>query len=151
MARTHSHKRGKSGSKKPVKRVISSWVKYKAKEIELLITKYGKEGKNPSKIGILLRDEYGIPDTKVITGKTITKILHEKKLIKGIPEDMIALIKRSLAIRKHLEANKHDQTARIGLTLTDNKINKLARYYKRMGTIEKDWKFDPAKAKIYLG
>ncbi len=151
MARTHSKKRGKSKSKKPIKKVIPSWVKYKAKEVELLITKYGKEGKSPSQIGILLRDEYGIPDAKILTNKTVSKILAEKKLLKAIPEDMVALIKKDLAIRKHIEGNKHDQTARIGLTLTENKINKLARYYKSKGKIEKTWKFDPQKAKIYLG
>lgn len=151
MARTHSKKKGKSKSKKPIKKQIPSWVKYKAKEVELLITKYGKEGKTPSQIGILLRDEYGIPDAKMLTNKTVTKVLGEKKLLKSLPEDVIALIRKDLAIRKHLEANKHDQTAKLGLTLTENKINKLARYYKSKQKIEQNWKFDPQKAKIYLG
>ncbi|MBU1975932.1 MAG: 30S ribosomal protein S15 [Nanoarchaeota archaeon] len=151
MSRQHSHKRGQSGSTKPIKKVIPSWVKYKPKEVELLITKYGKEGKQPSKIGILLRDEYGIPDAKMVTGKTINQILKDKKLAKDIPEALLALIQRSLAIRKHLEANKHDQPARLGLTLTDNKINRLVKYYKKQKILPADWKYDPSRARIYLG
>ena len=151
MSRQHSRKHGKSGSKKPVKKVIPSWVKYKPKEVELLIVKYGKEGKQPSQIGMLLRDEYGIPDAKLITSKSITKTLEEKKLLKEIPEALLALIRRSLVIRKHLESNKHDQPAKLGLTLTDNKINRLARYYKKHKQLPMDWKYNPERAKIYLG
>ena len=151
MSRHHSGKKGQSGSSKPVKKVIPSWVKYTAKEVEMLVSKYGKEGKEPSQIGILLRDEYGIPDTKLITKKTISHILVEKKLAKEIPEQLLALIRKSLAIRKHLEDNKHDQPAKLGLTLTDSKINRLVKYYKKQKLLAQDWKYVPEKAKIYLG
>ena len=43
MARMHSRKRGKAGSKKPMKKVLPLWVRYKAKELELLIVKLAKE------------------------------------------------------------------------------------------------------------
>lgn len=151
MARSHSRVHGKSGSTKPVKKVIPSWVQYKPKEVELLIVKYGKEGKQPSQIGLLLRDEYGIPDAKMITGKSISNVLEEKKLGAELPEQLLALITRSLALRKHLEKNKHDQPAKLGLTLTDNKINRLARYYKKRKVLPSDWKYNPERAKIYLG
>ena len=62
MARMHSRKRGKAGSKKPMKKVLPLWVRYKSKELELLIVKLAKEGKTPSQIGVILRDTYGIPD-----------------------------------------------------------------------------------------
>jgi small subunit ribosomal protein S15 len=150
MAKMYSGKRGKSGSKKPVKKVVPSWVRYKPNEIEHLVLKIAKEGKTPSQIGMVLRDVYGVPDIKVITKKNITQILEEKKILSKIPEDIMALIKRSIMIRKHLEENSHDNSAVRGLILTDSKIGRLAKYYKRTKKIDADWKFEPEKVNLYV-
>ena len=150
MARMHSRKKGKSGSKRPSKSALPSWVRYKPKEVELLIAKLAKEGKTTSSIGHELRDVYGIPDVKQITKKKINKILTEKKLSKELPEDILALIKRSVMIRKHLESNRLDQPAKRGLLLTESKINRLVKYYKSVGRLAPDWKFRPENARFYL-
>lgn len=146
----HSRKKGKSGSSKPVKKAIPSWVKYKGKEVELLVVKYAKEGLTPSRIGVRLRDRYGIPDVKLITKKSITEILKAKELEKDIPEDLMALIRKSIFVRKHIEENKQDMSAKRGQQLTDSKINRLIKYYKGTGRLAKDWKFDPKRASFYL-
>src|SRR3989344_6685873 len=146
MARMHSRKKGKHGSKKPAKKTAPSWIRYKAKEIELLIAKLSKEGKNPSQIGILLRDTYGIPNVAALCEKSISVILKEKKLLQEVPEDLIALFRKYAAVRKHLEANKHDETAARGLHLTESKIGRLTKYYKRTGRIPETWKFDTERA-----
>ncbi len=150
MARMHSRKKGKSGSTNPVKKQVPSWVKYGAKEIELLVVKYAKEGKTSSQIGIILRDEYGIPDVKLITKKSITRTMSDKKLSKKLPEDLIALLKKILLIQEHLKENKKDQPARRGLTLTQSKILRLIKYYKSVGRIEKDWNYDPKQIKMFI-
>ena len=80
----------------------------------------------------------------------INKILEEKKLMKELPEDLIALMKRSIYIRKHLESNHKDMTAKRGLQLTDSKINRLIKYYKKAKKIPVEWKFDPSKLKMYI-
>ena len=82
----HSRKKGKSGSTKPLKKENYSWMNYKAKEIELLVIKLAKEGNQTSKIGLILRDTYGIPDVKSITKKSISEILDKKKLLPKLPE-----------------------------------------------------------------
>lgn len=146
----HSRKHGVSGSTKPAKKISPSWVSYKAKEVELLVVKYAKEGLSPSQIGIRLRDTYGVPDVKLIVKKSVGKILGDGKLLKDIPEDLMALIKKSVLIRKHLEENKHDQPAKRGLQLTDSKIGRLSKYYKRTHKLPADWKFDSKKARMYL-
>ena len=46
MARMHSRSRGKSGSKKPLRKVMPVWLRYSHKEAELIIAKLAKEGKN---------------------------------------------------------------------------------------------------------
>lgn len=138
----HSRKRGKHGSKKPAKKTASSWIRYKPKEVELLIAKLAKDGKISSQIGILLRDVYGIPSVLALCGKSISAILKEKKLLQEIPEDLTSMFKKYAEIRKHLETNRHDETAARGLHLAESKINRLVKYYKRTGRIPESWKFD---------
>jgi len=149
MARMYSRKRGKSGSSKPVKKTQPSWLRYKEKEVEMLIVKLSKEGLDSSQIGIQLRDTYGIPDVKIITKKGIAKILKEKELNKELPEDLLNVIKRSIAIRKHLEANHKDQPAKRGLQLTESKIKRLVDYYKSREVLPKDWKYDAKSIRLY--
>ena len=149
MARMYSRKRGKHGSKKPAKKTVPAWTRYKSKEVELLIAKLVKEGKSNSQIGTLLRDTYGIPSIFALCGKSISSILKEKKSVPEIPEDMIALFKKYASIKKHLEANKHDETAKRGLLITESKINKLTKYYKRTGRISEAWKFDAERTGFF--
>ncbi|MCH8329059.1 MAG: 30S ribosomal protein S15 [Nanoarchaeota archaeon] len=150
MARKYSRKHGKSGSKKPLKKSLPVWLRYKPKEVEILIAKLAKEGKNSSEIGIVLRDTYGIPDVRTLCKKKISNILEEKNLAQEIPDDLLALIRRSVAIRKHMETNNKDQTAKRGLTLTESKIKALTIYYKATGKLSSEWKFDPERAGFYM-
>ena len=149
MARMYSRKKGKSGSKKPLSKSTPSWMTHKAKEVEMLVMKVAKEGKPASMIGLVLRDSYGIPDVKAVAGKSITMILKEKKLAPKIPEDLMALIKRAIAIRKHMEENKQDMTALRGLQLTESKIKRLVKYYKVIRKLPVDWKYDVKSVKLY--
>lgn len=149
MARMHSRAKGVSGSTKPIKKVVPGWLKYSAKEAELLVVKYAKEEKKPSQIGTFLRDQYGIPSIKVVTGKSVTQILEEKNVKQELPEDFLALIKKSVMIRKHLESNKKDMPAKRGLQLTDSKIRRLAKYYKSKGILEAKWRYNADQFKMY--
>lgn len=150
MARMHSGARGVAGSTKPTKKVLSSWVRYSPKEAEMIISKLAKEKNTPSQIGTVLRDVYGIPDVSLILNKSICEVLREKGLMAETPEDLSALIKRSISIRKHLEDNKKDKTAKRGLLLTESKIGRLAKYYKREGVLPASWKYDPEKIKLLV-
>ena len=149
MARMYSRKKGKHGSKKPAKKSVPSWVRYKSREVELLIAKLSKEGKASSQIGLILRDTYGIPSVHAVCGKTITAILKEKKQLQEIPDDLTALFRNYAAIRKHLENNKHDETAKRGLMITESKIGRLTKYYKRVGRVSETWKFDTERAGFF--
>lgn len=149
MARMYSRKKGKSGSNKPIKKG-AVWVRYKPKEVELLITKLAKEGKKASEIGLFLRDSYGIPNAKAITGKRIMQVVKEKGLAKQLPDDLVNLITKSVNIRKHLEENHKDIPALRGLQLTESKIRRLVKYYKRVKALPADWKFDAKSVKLYV-
>lgn len=149
MARMHSRKKGKSGSKKPAKR-IPSWAPYKEKEVEKLIVKFAKAGKTASEIGLVLRDSYGISSVKALTKKKVGQVLTEHDLVKELPEDLLSLIKKMVSVKAHLEKNKMDRTAKRGLQLTNSKILRLVKYYKRTGKLAPDWSFDQERLKMYL-
>ena len=150
MARRYSGAKGIAGSKKPIRKVAPSWSRYGAKEIEMLVLKLSKEGQTPSQIGLHLRDVYGIPDVKIVCGKSISQILADKKALPVIPEDLMALIKKLILIKKHMEENKQDNVALRGLQLTESKIQRLIKYYKGTGRLPADWKYDVSKAKLYV-
>ena len=147
----HSGKRGNHGSKKPSKLAKPSWLRYNQKEIEQLILKLSKSGKTPTQIGTVLRDVYGIPSVRVVTGKRIDKILSENSIKSKIPEDLTALINKGIAIIKHAETNKKDMTAKRGLQLTESKIKRLSDYYRGVGKLPQDWKYSRESIKLLLG
>ncbi|MBS3149288.1 30S ribosomal protein S15 [Candidatus Woesearchaeota archaeon] len=150
MARMHSRKKGKSGSIKPIKKTKPTWVRYSETEVESLVVKLAKAGNNSAKIGLILRDSYGVPDVKIITKNKIGDILKNQKLSPAYPDDFTSLIKKEINIQKHLEKFKKDQVAKRGLKLTSSKINRLAKYYKRKGILPEDWRYDREKAKLIV-
>lgn len=135
---------------RPIRSAPPSWLKYKPEEVEKLVIKLAKEGNTPSKIGIILRDQYGIPDVKQITGKKILKILKENNLVPEIPEDLLNLMKKAVKIKKHLEIHKKDHHSKRGLIITESKIKRLVDYYKRKGILPKDWIYTPEIARILV-
>lgn len=84
------------------------WVTYSDEEIEEMILKFNREGKSTSQIGILLRDQYGIPSVKDVTGERITEILIRNNQAGLYPEDLLNLIRRAVNIRDHLTENPKD-------------------------------------------
>ena len=91
-------------------------------------------------IGIILRDQYGVPLVKPITGKSITRILKEKGLLKPIPEDLENLLKKASRLRAHLEKHRKDYHNKRALQLIESRIHRLEKYYKRKGVIPADMK-----------
>lgn len=150
MARMHARRKGKSRSKRPPRTSPPSWIKMDPEAVEELVVKLAKQGYSPSMIGIILRDQYGIPSVKLVTGKKILRILKEHGLAPKIPEDLANLIRRAVRLRKHLEVHKKDLHSRRGLQLIESKIWRLVKYYKREGVLPPDWTYDPSKAELLL-
>lgn len=124
--------------------------KYPKEEIEKLVVKLAKEGYKPSMIGLILRDSFGIFSVKEITGKNILKILEENEIKLEIPEDLLNLMKKAVKLREHLSIHKKDEHSRRGLILIESKIKRLEEYYKRVGKLPFDWKYNPESAKIIV-
>ncbi|MHA1146738.1 MAG: 30S ribosomal protein S15 [Promethearchaeota archaeon] len=150
MARLHSRKRGKSGSTRPSRLEKPPWVERSAEEVEDLVVKLARKGFSKSNIGIILRDSYGIPLVKVVTGKKISQILEENKIESALPEDLTNLVKKALNIRKHMENNHKDLQGKKGLQRTESKIYRLIRYYKSKKVLPADFKYDPQKIRTLV-
>jgi small subunit ribosomal protein S15 len=150
MARMHARRRGTSGSVRPYRKEVPAWSNTDVREIEKVIRESRKQGKPASEIGLLLRDKYGVPDVKLVMGKRLGAILKEMGMEARIPEDLANLIRKSLALRKHLAENRNDLHNRRQLQLTESKVRRVARYYVNSGKLPKDWVYKPESAEILL-
>jgi len=149
MARMHARRKGKSGSSHPVERKEHpKWSSLNPREVELHVLDLAKAGKATSEIGMILRDQYAVPDVKLATGKSITKILENNKIKSEIPEDLRNLIQTALTIKKHIDTNKKDLKNKRNLQLTESKIRRLVKYYKENNVIPENWKYELDQAKL---
>ena len=148
MGRLHTHNHGKSHSTRPITLKKPSWITQTPKEIEEIITKYGKEGLTPSQIGIKLRDQYAIPLAKPIINKGITQVLDENNLKSDLPEDLANIVNKSVGLQKHLKTNKSDRKNVRSLELIEAKVHRLQVYYKKIGRIPKNWKYKSVVAQL---
>lgn len=112
------------------------------------MTKLAKEGRTPSQIGIILRDEYGIPLAKQVTGKSILDIMRENKVTTPLPEDLQNLLNRAQRLQQHLSTFKADRKNVRSLELVEAKIYRLSEYYKRLGVIPDDFKYKAVIAQL---
>ncbi|MCX8206087.1 MAG: 30S ribosomal protein S15 [Candidatus Micrarchaeota archaeon] len=150
MVRLHTRKGGKSRrSKRHYPRENPPWVEKKPEEIEAIVEKLVKEGKEPAQIGMILRDQHAVPDIKAATGKRLSKILEEKGAKREFPSDLMDLIKRAVRVRKHLKANRADKSNRIKLEHIEAKIRRTVSYLNRTGRLN-NWKYDPEKAALLV-
>ena len=139
MARMHTRKKGKSGSKRVYSDESKNWVQINSQEVEGFIVQLRKEGASSSYIGVRLRDQYGIPGTKTILNKKIGTVLKEKNLSPDVPEDLMNLINRYKNVTKHMQLNRNDMSNKRGQQLIMAKILRMTKYYKSKGYLSTEW------------
>ena len=142
----HSNGKGISKSSKPYKRTPPSWLKSTSAQVEDHVCKLAKKGLTPSQIGVLLRDSNGIAQVKSVTGNKILRLLKKNGLAPEIPEDLYMLIKKAVAVRKHLDRNHSDRDSKFRLILIESRIHRLARYYRLARKLPANWKYQSATA-----
>lgn len=147
--------KGQSHSTRPVQVGPPKWVKYSPEEVEAMVVELAKMGYTPSMIGVILRDQYGIPLVKSITGVKLTKILEKHGAALPVPEDLLRLMAKAVNLRRHLAEHPKDYASKRGLIEVESKINALIKYYKRVNKLPQEFAYDPAGAKVlvsqYLG
>ncbi len=150
MARMYSRRKGKSGSTRPNRTETPSWVEIDAEELEEHIVRLWKADKSSSEIGMVLRDQYGIPDAKLVTNKKIMHTIRDHGLAPNFPEGMRNLIVKALRLRTHLGENKRDIHNKRALQLTESKIRRLVKYYRKTGVLPADWVYKPDTAEMLI-
>jgi small subunit ribosomal protein S15 len=147
--------KGQSHSIRPVRVGPPKWVKYSLEEIGALAAELARLGYMPSMIGVILRDQYGVPLVKSITGMKLTKLLEKFGVKYPVPEDLLRLMARAVNLRRHIREHPKDTASKRGLIEIESKIKALIKYYKREGKLPLDFEYDPVKAEIlvsqYLG
>ncbi|KAK6340673.1 ribosomal 40S subunit protein S13 [Orbilia brochopaga] len=151
MGRLHSNGKGISSSAIPYSRTAPTWFKTPSDQIVDQICKLARKGATPSQIGVILRDSHGVAQVKVVTGNKILRILKSNGLAPEIPEDLHMLIRKAVAVRKHLEKNRKDKDGKFRLILIESRIHRLSRYYKTVGVMPPNWKYESATASAMLG
>jgi len=142
--------KGRSGSTRPVRSGPPKWVRYTSEEVELIVEELAKKGYPPSMIGVILRDQFGVPLVRQVTGKKLSKILEEKNLTPTDPRGPVQPHEESGQREEALMEHPKDKTAKRGLEEIESKIRRLVKYYKRIGKLPQDWKYDPETAKLLV-
>lgn len=114
----------KSTMKKPV------WLKYTEQEVKEIILKIAEKDADltAEKIGLILRDNYGIPSTRIY-GFKISQVLKEKGKYEN--PDFKNLAKKVKKLEKHILVHKHDRRTGRSLIMTKAKFKIAGDYLAR--------------------
>ena len=112
--------------------------------------KLAKDGHQSAMIGLLLRDQYGIPMVRAVTGKTILQILEKNQVASEIPEDLFNLLKKSVKLHAHMQRHKSDAHSKHGLELLESKIRRLIKYYIVTQKLPEDWRYNAEQTKLII-
>jgi len=123
-------------------------VRSSPEEVRTAILKLAKDGMPPSRIGLTLRDDYGVPLAKPILGKSIGRVLTEGKASPKLPQDLQDLIDRAQRVQKHLNVHGSDRKNVHSLELVEAKIYRLSKYYKKIGKLPGDFKYTAVVAQL---
>jgi|TARA_Y100000310_G_C20473770_1_gene711388 small subunit ribosomal protein S15 len=102
-----------------------TWVKMKEPELKKIIAELS-EKYAPSQIGFILRDQYGIPTTKIF-GKKLKAYMQELGIEKN--EDLENAEKKVDKIKEHLKNNITDRHAKHKLQHAQSRLNITKKYF----------------------
>lgn len=150
MSRIHGKSRGSSRSRAPAREEAPEWQPIEKAEIKDLVVKLARDGRTAAYIGLVLRDQHGVPNVRLATGQTMTEILKEANLAPQIPEDLQNLMRRAVHLQGHLATHRRDLHNGRGLTLIEARIRRLADYYRTTGKLPADWRYTAETAQLVV-
>merc|ERR1712054_544615 len=124
MGRMYGKGKGIATSAIPYKRKAPTWCKMKPDDVCDHICKLAKKGVTPSQIGVTLRDSFGVPQVKNVTGSKILRILKVNNLAPTLPEDLYHLVKKAVQMRKHMDKSRKDKDSKFRLVLVESRIHR---------------------------
>jgi|TARA_B100001971_G_C18247356_1_gene575331 small subunit ribosomal protein S15 len=103
-----------------------SWLKHTKEEVIDLILEIAKNQPSSEKIGLILRDQHGIPDVKIYNLK-ISKVLGNK-FVEPTTKNLNTKLEKVIS---HYKKNKQDKKAERSLIITKAKLKKRQDYEKK--------------------
>jgi len=103
------------------------WLKMSEEELRKLVLELA-EKYQPAQIGLILRDQYGVPTTKVF-GKKLSAYLREAG--KNEFFELKNVEKKVEAIKEHMKNNGQDKKAKHKLQKSMSKLNAMRKYSER--------------------
>lgn len=148
----HTGGHGKAKSRKPLVEIgkMPEDMTVSKAQLEDVIVDYAKQNMHQAQIGQMLKEKHGVKYVKQVFGKRLGEILKEKGVKNEYPQDFLDLIKKAVLMRNHLAKNHRDVYNTTRLKRVESKIWRLTKYYKKVGVIPEDWKYDPAKAALLV-
>ena len=113
-------------TKKTKKVEKPTWLKMKEEELKKVIAEPA-EKHSPAQIGLILRDQYGVPTTRVY-GKKLAHYL--KEIGKHENFELTGAEKKVDRIKEHLKKNVTDKKAKHKLQKAQSRLSLTQRYYK---------------------
>jgi len=103
------------------------WLKISEEELKKIIATLA-EKHQPAQIGLILRDQYGIPTTKVY-GKKISAYL--KEMGKNDFFEVKNVEKKVNKLKDHMKTNITDKKAKHKLQKATSRLNALNKYFSK--------------------
>jgi len=150
MSRIHSGRKGRSGSHRPFPVQKPAWVTVGKAEIVEEAVKLAKGGMSAAQVGAQLRDGFGVPSVRAVTGARMVPLLREAGVHPELPEDLQALLKRVVHLQRHLVTHPKDHSNRRGLNLMESRIRRLAAYYRERKMLPANWSYTSASAVLQV-
>jgi ribosomal protein S15P/S13E len=110
------------------------WLKYSPDEVKAIILKLANKGMTAEKIGLTIRDQYGIPKTKLF-GFKIKEVLKEKD--KYVDPNIKNLKANLDKVEQHYKKNKGDQKAKRSLIIIKAQLKKREEYLAKKAAYSK--------------
>ncbi len=150
MARLHSKKKGKAGSKRPKSRTEPEWSSLKKADLQESILKMAREGVPVARIGLVMRDQYAVPNIRAALGMSLKKYLAKEKALPEYPDDLLSLVKKAVRMTNHIKASKNDVHNQSKLLHVESKIHRLVKYYSSKGMLPAGCRYDREKAALLV-
>lgn len=98
------------------------WLKTSEKEVQQIVDSLVQNGHSNEKISLILRDQYGIPSTRLY-GKKLSEMTKITK------SELKNLQKKLIILEAHFSKNKQDKKVKRKISTLMSQINKLNKHY----------------------
>ena len=106
-----------------------SWFKLKPEDLQKQVGKLA-EKYDALVVVVTLKDGFGVPQVKLVTGFKFLCFLKKEDLVPSIPEVLYFFVKRAKSIQKHLDKNRENKGSNFRLIFVEDRFHRFEWYYR---------------------